>query len=154
MTNEQFDTLNGHLGSMALSLKEIAQLLKDRPAPVAGSGSSPSSSSHTGWRAHRIHFGKQRDERLGDISEKSLGWWIENYHPKPFFTQNGEERPPGKNDVALRKALDEAAAEGGNRSETQAPASSGAPAEAPRSLPPPRPAPAPQQDINDEDVPF
>jgi hypothetical protein len=36
------------------------------------------------WREVKIHFGKQENEKLGSITSKSLGWWIENYKPKVF----------------------------------------------------------------------
>lgn len=151
MTNEQFDILDRHLGSIALSLKEIATHLGELPLPTANAKASGSSSSHTGWRAVVIPFGKQKGEALGDIGEKSLAWWIENYQPKGFTGRDGNERPPSSTDLALRKALDEAAAETGGK---PAPAEGSRPS-APANPPPPRrPAPAPQPDINDEDVPF
>lgn len=141
MTNEQFETINGHLGSIALSLKEIATFIGEFPLPTGNS--SPEKPTHKGWRAHVIHFGKQKGEALGDISEKSLEWWIGNYRPKPYIASNGDERPPGKLDTSLRNALDEAATELGK--------SQPRPDETPRA---PSPAPAPQQEIQDEDVPF
>lgn len=151
LTNEQFDSIkeqweitNGHLASVALSLRELAQTVKERPASAPSNGGA--SDRLQGWRGHRIHFGKQHDKCLGEIGEKSLLWWIENYHPKPFFTQNGEERPPGQQDVALRKALDEAARAMGAGSTTAAERAS--------APPPPRPAPPPPASAPDEDVPF
>lgn len=156
MTNEQFEIIDRHLGSIALSLKVLAERPEGTPPPADASKSS--ASSHTGWRATVIPFGKQKGERLGDIGEKSLRWWIENYQPKGFTGRDGNERPPSASDLALRKALDEAAKELGTPVPPPDHPTDSRPADGARA---PfqnngggKPAPAPQQDTPDEDVPF
>lgn len=36
------------------------------------------------WREVKIHFGDQRGERLGDLTPKSLKWWMESWKPKQW----------------------------------------------------------------------
>ncbi len=71
------------------------------------------------WKAVKVHFGKNGPNgenavaakkpqglTLGELSEKSLGWFIENYEPKPF-----EGRPVPDEDKIFRAALDAAGLE-------------------------------------------
>lgn len=39
---------------------------------------------HDNWRTVRIHFGKQRGEALGQITAKSLVYWITSWTPEKF----------------------------------------------------------------------
>lgn len=57
------------------------------------------------WRQFRVpkFIKKYADRTLGDMEEKDLAWWGQNYQPKGFGG-----RPPGAGDIALRKALDAA----------------------------------------------
>lgn len=55
------------------------------------------------WENVQIHFGKNKGIKIGDLDNRSLSWYISEWHPKPFngkFTQE---------DTNLRAALDEAA---------------------------------------------
>jgi hypothetical protein len=72
---------------------------QEPPRPAAGGQSSD-------WRSVEIHFGKAKGAKLGEIPTANLLWWVNNFAPKGY---NG--RPPGKDDVALRAALDAAKAE-------------------------------------------
>lgn len=36
------------------------------------------------WQDCEIHFGKNKGVRLGDLDKKSLAWYCENWHPKPY----------------------------------------------------------------------
>jgi hypothetical protein len=36
------------------------------------------------WREVPIHWGKQKGELLGEITDQSLSWWINNWSPKPY----------------------------------------------------------------------
>lgn len=65
--------------------------------------------SESAWRKFitpkfvKKHAGKP----LGEMDEKDLGWWGQNYVPKPF----GNASAPSAGDLAFRKALDEAISE-------------------------------------------
>lgn len=39
---------------------------------------------HDNWRTVRIHFGKQRGSALGEITAKSLVWWITSWAPEKY----------------------------------------------------------------------
>jgi len=74
-------------------------------SPVNGSGGVPD------WRTVVIHFGKNKGTALGDLSPKSLDWWIREWNPQPF---------KGKIDDAsqnLRDALDMAAGDVADKEE-------------------------------------
>ena len=53
------------------------------------------------WEAVAIHFGKDKDKKLGELEPKKLRWWITDWHPKPFGN-----RPVAPADLELRAALD------------------------------------------------
>lgn len=54
-----------------------------------------------------IHFGKNKDKSLRSLNKKQLQWYIEEYKADGY---NG--RPPRKEDLALRAALDAIASKG------------------------------------------
>lgn len=54
------------------------------------------------WRQHVIHFGKNKGVALGELEEKSLVWYINEWQPKPYNGKINSE------DSALRHALDRA----------------------------------------------
>ncbi len=62
--------------------------------------------SFTGWRDVPIHWGEQKGELLGDITEKSLSWWINKWVPKPY-----KNKGISKDDILLDAALCVASAE-------------------------------------------
>jgi hypothetical protein len=39
---------------------------------------------YSDWREVAIHWGKQKGEKLGTISNKSLSWWIGKWHPTQY----------------------------------------------------------------------
>lgn len=57
------------------------------------------------WQDVVIHFGKNKGVKLGDLQEKQLSWYIDEWQPKPFNGVISDE------DRVLRDALDEAADE-------------------------------------------
>lgn len=81
--------------------------LVDKPStqvPRTGATISERSKFEGGeWQKVVIHFGKQKGLTLGEIPDKSLGWWIHQWQPKPF---NGSIDEDAK---MLRAALDAAA---------------------------------------------
>ena len=120
--------------------------LEKLAAASSGAGRAESSG---GLRAMKVPSWAKFDKGipLGEITEKSLAWWVGSYVPKPFEKRDGTVTPPAAADVRLRKALDEAAKELGlPMPEGYEPAS-----EAP--TPTPKPT-VPPQDNTDEDVPF
>jgi hypothetical protein len=59
------------------------------------------------WEAVVVHFGKEsKGKKLGELSEKSLRWWINDWHPRPFGTKG-----ISPDDLLLRAALDVAGEE-------------------------------------------
>jgi hypothetical protein len=54
---------------------------------------------HDNWRTVRVHFGKQRGEALGELTAKSLVWWITTWKPEKFRGRFQEK------DVLLDAAL-------------------------------------------------
>lgn len=119
---------------------------------IGASGAGQSANSG-GWRAMKVPSWAPHNKGVpfGDLDEKGLFFWVSKWFPKPFTKTDGSVLPPKSVDVALRKALDQAAKELGmalpdgyepeNAPATKEPA------------PAPRPA-APPQDNIDEDVPF
>ena len=61
------------------------------------------------WEQVKIHFGKQKGMKLGEIPAQSLNWWIHDWQPKPF---NGKIDP---DNLVLRAALDAAGLESDGR---------------------------------------
>ena len=53
------------------------------------------------WEGVAIHFGKDKDKKLGELEPKKLRWWITDWHPKLFGN-----RPIPAVDLELRAALD------------------------------------------------
>lgn len=92
------------------------------PTTVAGSSapagggepkkvqSAPPTTSSAAWRSFPIpsFIKKHAGKKLGELAENDLVWWAKNYVPKPFGN-----RGINPNDLAFRKALDEALAEMG-----------------------------------------
>ena len=52
------------------------------------------------WEDLKIHFGKNKDRKLGELDDKALDWYIREYTVKPY---NGKIDP---RDTYLRQALD------------------------------------------------
>jgi hypothetical protein len=75
------------------------------PAPAAQEAAAPEAEL-SGWRGHRIHFGKNRGVQLGKLGDKQLLWYIENCYPAKEF--KGKIEPAAQ---ALADALKEAADE-------------------------------------------
>lgn len=83
-------------------------------ASTAGAGSKktesapPAQTSNAAWRSFVMpsFIKKHAGTKLGDLAENDLVWWAKNYVPKPFGN-----RGINPNDLAFRKALDEALAE-------------------------------------------
>lgn len=74
-----------------------------------GQSATDAQSSHD-WREVQLHFGKNKDKKLGDLDENTLRWFCESWIPKPF--------PEGSktikaSDMLLRQSLDNAAVEFG-----------------------------------------
>lgn len=135
------------LGSIDLSLKELAKAAKERPAASSGGGQS------AGWRSMKVPSWAKFDagKQFGELDDKGLFFWTSKWFPKPFTKGDGSVVPPKSTDAALRKALDEAAKELGlPLPEGYEPESAPkATEQAPTSRPTPPPA-----DSVDEDVPF
>lgn len=130
----------------------LEKLVAKAPAPAAGA------SGHTGWKAALVPSWARYDSGipLGDLSLKALEFWF-RWQPKP----NPRTNKLSGDDIALRKALDEAQAEinAGTYTPpqyTKKPRDPSAPPRQQRGAPPAdEPAnDAPPPDINDEDVPF
>lgn len=54
------------------------------------------------WEDTVIHFGKNKGTKIGELDNRSLSWYISEWHPKPFNGKISQE------DANLRAALDEA----------------------------------------------
>lgn len=54
------------------------------------------------WRAVVVHFGKNKGVKLGDMEERQLAWYAEEWEPKPF----GGAKTLAPDDRILRAALD------------------------------------------------
>lgn len=59
------------------------------------------------WEKVKIHFGADKDKTLGELPQKKLGWWCNDWQPKPFGN-----KPIKEEDLLLRAALDVARVEG------------------------------------------
>jgi hypothetical protein len=70
--------------------------------PIKASASADGSID---WKSVKIHFGKNKDVALGNLTPRSLSWWIREWTPQPF---KGKTSPQ---DDILRSALDQAALE-------------------------------------------
>lgn len=79
------------------------------PANSGGQTASNPPASNAAWRKFIVpkFVKKYAGEPLGTMEEKDLAWWGQNYAPKPF----GRATAPSPDDLAFRKALDEAMAE-------------------------------------------
>ena len=60
------------------------------------------------WRESVLHFGANKGRKLGDIEEDALKWWVCTWYPKPY---PADSKTIKGSDLALRNALDQAAAE-------------------------------------------
>jgi hypothetical protein len=72
-----------------------------------GPPNDPPTENTGNWREVVLHFGKNKDHKLGDLQEKSLQWYCESWTPTPHPTTG----MLNANDLFLRKALDAAAKE-------------------------------------------
>lgn len=54
------------------------------------------------WEDVEIHFGKNKGIKIGELDNRSLSWYVDEWQPKPY---NGKIMDK---DLALRAALDEA----------------------------------------------
>ena len=52
------------------------------------------------WADVVMHFGKNKGTRLGDMTPRQLGWYVENWKPNPDYEAS-------EDDVNLQKALEE-----------------------------------------------
>lgn len=68
---------------------EAAQAAARAQAAQAATGDVPTEAGDP--RNIVIHFGKNKGKRLGDLSEKSLGWYANTWEPDPQYghTQGG-----------------------------------------------------------------
>ena len=82
--------------------------------PPAG---APTGEPESEWRNFRVPFGKNKNVPLGDLTENSLKWYVENFKVEETYDKGGEQvRCSDQNlasQKAFRMALDEAAAEFG-----------------------------------------
>lgn len=76
-------------------------------------GPSVSESVISHWRDVKIHFGKNKGKRLGDLDGGQLHWYKEKWQPKEYPEGSGKF---SKADIGLRAALDAAMAEKRERS--------------------------------------
>lgn len=125
--------------------------LLERIAVALESGAAKANTpSGGGWRAVKLPKWPKYDAEkpLGELSDKSLAYWVSTFVPKPWERKSdGKQMPPSAADLALRAALDAAGKELGlplpaaeTPTEATEPAkSSAATASAP---------------VDDEDVPF
>tara|TARA_R110002050_G_scaffold69003_1_gene149417 strand:+ start:1287 stop:1730 length:444 start_codon:yes stop_codon:yes gene_type:complete len=147
MDDNQFKSLMVVLTSIDASLAYLTKAAKSGPQSQTNAPTASQSTTHTGWRAFKVPQWAKFDAGtpLGDISAKSLRWWIDTYEPKPWYSKKeGVEKPPASADLALRKALDQAKQEldGGEQVPNE---------------PDPAPKPRPEPDaasIEDDDIPF
>lgn len=79
----------------------------------------------TDWRDCVVHFGKNKAKRLGDLPEKTLRWYITDWHPKPF----GRANRISDEDSVLRTCLDLAGSELERGGDAAAPAAPNTPSE-------------------------
>lgn len=54
------------------------------------------------WQDCEVHFGKNKGKKLGELPEKTLRWYITEWHPKPYNGRISDE------DTVLRECLDKA----------------------------------------------
>ncbi len=52
------------------------------------------------WADVVMHFGKNQGKRLGDLTPRQLGWYVENWAPNPEYESSAD-------DIALQRALQE-----------------------------------------------
>lgn len=90
--------------------KQAAAPASRPAAPTRNEKMRATAAQLNGWRAAVIHFGKLNGKALGSLPENSLSWWVEKWNP---YEGKYEAREA---DIALRKALDEAAVELGMQS--------------------------------------
>ena len=130
-------------------LERIAVALEKGGSGAIGAGGG------AGWRAMKVPAWAPHNKgaAFGDLDDKGLSFWVSKWFPKPFTKTDGSVLPPKSLDVALRRALDEAAKElgwplpPGFEPEGQ-PNAKESPASA-RSTPPP-----PDSDDDSDNVPF
>lgn len=158
MTKAQGEQIIGLLGQILVALNGI----KDGGSmSVSGRGGSADPNFRegvfTGWKAARVPSWTKFDRgvQFGDLSGKSLDYWLNSWQPNGY---NGN--PPKPEDLALRQLLDEGKAEVDSGAYVP-PKYTNKPKEPKSDRPAPRsggsggrPAPAPQDESNDEDMPF
>jgi hypothetical protein len=131
-------------------LERIAVALEKGGSGASGGGGG------AGWRSMKVPAWAPHNKgaAFGDLDDKGLAFWVSRWFPKPFTKSDGGALPPKAVDVALRRALDEAAKElglplpPGYTPETQ-PNAKESPVSARSSAPPPQ-----SDDDNDENLPF
>jgi hypothetical protein len=74
-------------------------------APPSNTNGEAPPASASDWRAVRVHFGKHKGTALGEMNEKLLEWYVQNWQPKEWNGRISDE------DKSLRAALDAAGAE-------------------------------------------
>ena len=128
-------------------LERIAVALEKGGSGASGQGGG------AGWRSMLVPKWAKFDagKPFGELNDKGLAFWVSGYVPKRFEKRDGTVVPPSAVDVALRKALDQAAKELGlPLPPGYAPETASTPKE---SAPPPR-SPAPSPEIEDSEVPL
>lgn len=61
------------------------------------------------WRDVRIHFGKNKDVKLGDLSDKSLRWYFNNFTVSESYTANdGSVRQCTPDNISIQEELRDA----------------------------------------------
>jgi len=75
------------------------EIKKQRPAsmpkPVEAVAAPPGE-----WADVVMHFGKNQGTRLGDMTPRQLGWYVEKWKPNPDYE-------PSADDITLQRALQE-----------------------------------------------
>lgn len=103
------------------------------------------------WRECVVHFGKNKDVKLGDLPDRTLRWYINEWQPKPY----GQANRISDADAVLRQMLDKAGAElaAGKQAVADDHAEAAA-AAAKRTTRQPAPAAAPAAAADADEVPF
>jgi len=93
----------------AYSEEEADDFKESAPAPVQAIEKPQTAIVVDDWKGIKIHFSKHEGKTLGELTEKQLTWWQNNYDP----VRDGNK--PSHDDLILREALNKSKRVGGKK---------------------------------------
>lgn len=92
--------------------ERFTQDIEDMPDQTVSTKPAPAVNTKIPWQDVRIHFGKNKGKRLGDLQVPQIRWYAENWKPDPKYGIKPADRE-------LQEALKEATAHWAKKKEPQ-----------------------------------